>query len=134
MSKQLEEYRATGRRKRAVARVILRKGKGDSFKVNGRELNEYFCESQTWLGRIKEPFTRTGIEEKFDVLVNVSGGGINGQADAIKLGIARALVTLDEGNKAVLKSFGLLTRDPREVERKKYYRRKARKMPQYSKR
>ena len=71
---------------------------------------------------------------KFNILVNVYGGGIKGQADAISLGISRALVELNESNKPILKGFGLLTRDPREVERKHYYRRKARKMPQYSKR
>lgn len=127
------QYSATGRRKRAVARVILRPGTGE-FKINGRELSEFFGGREFWLERVKEPLVRTNSTDKFNVLVNVYGGGIKGQADAISLGIARALVELSESNKSTLKGFGLLTRDPREVERKKYYRRKARKMPQYSKR
>lgn len=127
------QYSATGRRKRAIARVILRPGTGE-VKVNGRDLKEYFCERQFWLERVLEPLVRSNTAEKFNVLVNVYGGGIKGQADAIRLGVARALVEFSESNRALLKSFGLLTRDAREVERKKYYRRKARKMPQYSKR
>jgi small subunit ribosomal protein S9 len=127
------QYSATGRRKRAIARVILRPGTGEA-KVNGRDLKEYFCERGFWLERILEPLIRTNSAEKFNILVNVYGGGIKGQADAIRLGISRALVEFSESNKAILKGFGLMTRDAREVERKHYYRRKARKMPQYSKR
>lgn len=127
------QYSATGRRKRSIARVILRSGKGD-FKVNGRDVSEYFCGRKLWLERVNEPFERATKDKEFSVLVNVKGGGIKGQAEAIRLGIARALVEFDAGNKATLKSFGLLTRDAREVERKHYYCHKARKMPQYSKR
>jgi len=129
----LVQYSATGRRKRSIARVILRPGTGEA-KVNGRDIKEYFCERQLWLERIFEPLNRTQLKEKFNLLINVQGGGIKGQADAIRLGIARALVEFSEGNKATLKGFGLLTRDAREVERKHYYCHKARKMPQYSKR
>lgn len=127
------QYSATGRRKRSIARVILRPGTGEA-KVNGRDLNEYFCERQLWLERVLEPFVRANLDKKFNLLVTVQGGGIKGQADAIRLGIARALVEFNEGNRATLKAFGLLTRDAREVERKHYYCQKARKMPQYSKR
>ncbi|MDJ0626220.1 MAG: 30S ribosomal protein S9 [Candidatus Caenarcaniphilales bacterium] len=127
------QYSATGRRKRSVARVILRPGTGE-FKVNGRSLNDYFCDRELWLERINEPFERLSKDKSFNVFVNVKGGGIKGQAEAIRLGVARALVELDAGNKSTLKAFGLLTRDPREVERKHYYCHKARKMPQYSKR
>ncbi len=127
------QYNATGRRKRSIARVFLRSGNG-KISVNGRELKEYFCERGLWLERVLEPLNRVGIDKNFDILITVQGGGIKGQADAIRLGIARALVLLDEANKTTLKAFGLLTRDAREVERKHYYCRKARKMPQYSKR
>jgi small subunit ribosomal protein S9 len=127
------QYSATGRRKRAIARVILRPGTGE-FKVNNRSMNEYFCEREFWLERVKEPLVRVNATDKFNALILVNGGGIKGQAEAIRLGIARALVELSESNKTILKGFGLLTRDAREVERKHYYRRKARKMPQYSKR
>ncbi len=127
------QYSATGRRKRAIARVIIRPGTGD-FKVNGRDLTEYFCNREFWLERIREPLARTNSIEKFNVLVNVNGGGIKGQADAIRLGVARALIELTESNRSVLKALGMLTRDAREVERKHYYHHKARKMPQYSKR
>jgi small subunit ribosomal protein S9 len=127
------QYQGTGRRKRAIARVYLRPGTGKII-INKRELEEFFGGRDLWLEKVKEPLVRANLLENFDVLVNVYGGGIKGQAEAISLGIARALVELDEANKATLKAFGLLTRDPREVERKHYYRRKARKMPQYSKR
>jgi small subunit ribosomal protein S9 len=128
-----KEHLGTGRRKRAIARVILRPGTGE-FKVNGRDSKEYFCERQLWMERINEPLLRANVAEKFNILVNVHGGGIKGQADAIRLGISRALVELDESNRPLLKSLGMLTRDAREVDRKHYYRRKARKMPQYFKR
>lgn len=127
------QHSATGRRKRAIARVIIRSGTGN-FKINNRDSKEFFCERELWLERITEPLIRTNCQDKIDILVNVCGGGIKGQADAIRLGVARALVQLDETNKPVLKSLGMLTRDAREVERKHYYCRKARKMPQYSKR
>lgn len=127
------EYLATGRRKRAVARIIIRSGTG-KFNVNGRDSQEFFCKRELWLERILEPLNRINCQDKLDVSVNVYGGGIKGQADAIRLGVSRALVQLDETNKPILKSLGMLTRDAREVERKHYYCRKARKMPQYSKR
>ncbi|MDX1917559.1 MAG: 30S ribosomal protein S9 [Candidatus Caenarcaniphilales bacterium] len=127
------QYNATGRRKRSIARVFISPGKG-KFTVNGKDLKVYFCERAFWIERIMEPLARTTNLEKFDVLVNANGGGINGQADAIRLGLARALVEYDASYHGILKAIGLLTRDAREVERKHYYKHKARKSPQYSKR
>ena len=127
------QYQATGRRKRAVARVILRPGKG-AVKINGREVQDYLNTNELWIGRALEPLATTANAEKFDVLVNTHGGGLKGQSEAIRLGIARALVLFDAGNRELLKPQGMLTRDPRKVERKHYYKRKARKSPQYSKR
>ena len=127
------QYNGTGRRKRAVARVIIRPGSG-KFIVNGRPLEEYFFGRSLWLSRVKEPLDRTSTETKLDIIVLVDGGGIKGQADAIRMGLARALVEFDFSHKAILKPMGMLTRDAREVERKHYYKHKARKSPQYSKR
>ena len=127
------QYLGTGRRKRAIARVILRPGTG-KFTINKRDLKEFFGGRALWLEKVTEPLIRTNLLEQFDILINVYGGGIKGQAEAISLGIARALVQLDESHKPTLKAFGLLRRDPREVERKHYHLRKARKGTQYSKR
>jgi small subunit ribosomal protein S9 len=127
------QYTATGRRKRAIARAFVRPGTGE-ITVNGRAIEEFFCGRQLWLERVTEPLIRLSLEKKFNVLITTKGGGIKGQVDACRLAIARALVELADENKPVLKGFGLLTRDPREVERKHYYCHKARKMPQYSKR
>lgn len=128
----LLQYLGTGRRKRAVARVFLRPGTG-KFTVNGRPADEYFT---TFTSRtvIRQPLLATETADKFDVLVTCRGGGISGQADAVKLGIARALCEFNSELRAKLKSEGFLTRDPREHERKKYGQRGARRRFQFSKR
>lgn len=125
-------FHAIGRRKQAVARVYVRPGSG-KFLVNGHETREYF-------GRIsldillKEPLVITASAEKFDVIANVTGGGKAGQAGAVRMALGRALLEVDGGLRPGLKAAGVLTRDAREVERKKYGRHKARKRPQFSKR
>ncbi len=122
----------TGRRKTSIARVYIREG-APGIKVNGRTLEEYFpLDNLRTL--IKQPLAVTSNEEKLNILVTVRGGGINGQAGAIRHGIARALVELDETNRPALKANGYLTRDSRMVERKKYGRPGARKKFQFSKR
>jgi len=132
----LIQYYGTGKRKTAVARVYLRPGKGNiSLIVNKRprSFDEYFSlETQKIL--IKKPLQLTGTSDKFDLLIRVDGGGVSAQADAIKLGIARALVDYNKELRPILKKEGLLTRDAREKERKKYGLRGARKAPQYHKR
>lgn len=124
---------ATGRRKTAIARVFLKPGKG-KFLINGKEPAQHLGNVPNYLYLIKRPLQAVQAENKYDVIAKVHGGGISGQADAIRLGIARALVIVNQSNKNVLKSEGLLTRDPRDKERKKYGRKKARKRFQYSKR
>lgn len=126
------QFHAVGRRKRAVARVFLRPGRGRWF-INGRSLDEYFPRLLLQKA-VQQPFEVTGTAGRFDVKVNVTGGGLTGQADAIKLGVARALLLVDPEFRPRLRAAGLLTRDPREVERKKYGRPKARKRFQFSKR
>ncbi|QCX01249.1 30S ribosomal protein S9 [Aggregatimonas sangjinii] len=121
-----------GRRKTAVARVYVSEGKG-KITVNQRELNDYFP-TATLQYKVKQPFTLTENDGNFDVKVNVFGGGITGQAEAIRLALSRAMVALDEENRSVLKPEGLMTRDPRMVERKKFGQKKARKKFQFSKR
>lgn len=121
-----------GRRKTAVARVYISKGKG-AITINKRDLAEYFP-TATLQYKVKQPFALTNNEDSFDVKVNVYGGGITGQAEAIRLGISRALCELDVEHRLVLKPEGLLTRDPRMVERKKFGQKKARKKFQFSKR
>lgn len=123
---------ATGRRKAAIARVYLSKGKG-KITVNDREYKEYFPIQMLYM-KLEKPFKVAGVEGKYDVKVNVLGGGIKGQAEAISLGISRALVIIDEAIKPALKDEKLLTRDPRVVERKKFGKKKARKSFQFSKR
>ena len=127
------KFAATGRRKTSIARVFLKSGKG-SFIINGKEPDKHLGNVSTYLNLIKKPFQATQLEGKFDVIAKVHGGGLSGQADAIRLGVARALVIVNPANKALLKAEGLLTRDPREKERKKYGRKKARKRFQFSKR
>jgi len=122
-----------GRRKAATARAILRPGQG-KVTVNSRELDEYFCEEQFWLSQVKEPLERTDNQGKFDFEIKAYGGGLTGQAGAIKLAIARALEKQDPSLRTVLKTANCLKRDSRKVERKKYFLRKARKSTQYSKR
>ncbi len=129
-------YYGTGRRKTSVARVYLKVGEGKKIKINGREyedLKEYF-QRDTLVRTIKEPLILTETIGKFDILATVKGGGLAGQAGALRLGISRALIEYNDSFKSVLKTRKLLTRDPRMVERKKYGKKKARKSPQYSKR
>ena len=123
---------AVGRRKTSVARVILKQGNG-VVTVNDQPLNKYFP-VQTLQSEIMMPLTVTETADKYDVFANVEGGGLTGQAGAIKLGISRALVRLNDELRAKLRANGLMTRDPRMVERKKYGQRKARKRFQFSKR
>jgi len=125
-------FRATGRRKRAIARVIIKPGTGKRI-VNGKEFMEHF-KSETILMIINQPFVLLENEEQWDVIALVNGGGIAGQAEAIKLGVSRALLGSNEEFKAVLRSEGHLTRDSRVVQRKMYGRAKARKKFQFSKR
>lgn len=122
----------TGRRKNSVARVFLKKGAGN-IHVNGKELSDYLGR-ETACMVCRQPLEATNTLEQFDVKVNVYGGGISGQAGAINLGIARALLDYDESLKPELREHGYLTRDSRAKERKKIGLRKARKRPQYSKR
>lgn len=128
------QYLGTGRRKTSVARVILRSEKASSFVVNKKGLEEYFLNRSSLLKEIKRPLELTNYLDKISIHINVHGGGLAGQAGAVKHGIARALVELDESNRKVLKEEGLLTRDSRRTERKKYGKKKARKSPQFSKR
>tara|TARA_Y100000746_G_scaffold228717_1_gene237203 strand:+ start:360 stop:746 length:387 start_codon:yes stop_codon:yes gene_type:complete len=123
---------AIGRRKEAVARIYLSKGKG-SIEVNGKDFKEYFP-VQTMQYKLEQPFKITDLSGKMDVKVNVDGGGTTGQAEAIRLAISRALCELDIENRSALKPAGLLTRDAREVERKKPGQKKARKKFQWVKR
>ena len=125
-------FYGTGRRKKSVARVRLYQGSGN-ITVNGKSVDEYFG-LETLKLIINQPFGTTETIGKFDVVANVKGGGLSGQAGAIRHGIARALVVADETNKPALKKAGLLTRDPRMKERKKYGLKAARRAPQFSKR
>ena len=124
--------RGTGRRKEAVVRVRLFEGTGQ-FKLNGRPLEDYFP-NPAHRRLVTEPLRVTNTLERYDILANLDGGGVSGQAGALRHGIARALVDLDPELRVELKKRGFLTRDAREVERKKYGLKKARKAPQYSKR
>lgn len=132
VAKALEEKVATGRRKRAVSSVRLRPGTG-KIDVNGREFEEYFP-TQVQRTSILEPLTMLQLEKRYDLLIRVNGGGVEGQAMATRLGIARALVSEEEGRRHDMKTAGYLTRDPRKKERKKYGHKKARKSFQFSKR
>ena len=124
---------ATGRRKEAVARVRLVPGTGQ-WRVNGRTLDSYFP-NKLHQQVVNEPFVATDLVDRFDVIARIHGGGITGQAGALRLGVARSLNALDiDANRAVLKKAGLLTRDARVIERKKAGLKKARKAPQFSKR
>jgi len=126
------QIQTVGRRKRSVARVLLRPGKGE-WTVNGRTVADYFPRPTHQI-RIVEPLKVTGLDGTFDVMIRVRGGGLSGQSDAVRMGLARALVKHDEEHRPVLREHGLLTRDPRQVERKKPGRPKARKRFQFSKR
>lgn len=128
----MEVTNAIGRRKCAVARVYVAAGKG-SIVINKRELNDYFPDA-TLQFIVKQPLNTLGVAENYDIKINLDGGGIKGQAEAARLGIARALVKINEENKPALKAQGFMTRDSRVVERKKPGRPKARKRFQFSKR
>ena len=125
-------FMGTGRRKTSIARVRIMPGKGN-FTINGKDINDYL-NTDVLRTLAKQPFVVSGTEGKFDAIVKVEGGGLSGQAGAIRHGIARALVNADEANKPAIKAAGLLTRDPRMKERKKPGLKKARKAPQFSKR
>ena len=126
-------YWGTGRRKSAIARVRLVPGSGQ-LTVNGKPGEVYFNRIPSYLQVIMTPLETLGFESDYDILVNAHGGGLTGQADAVKLGVARALCQQDPNNRQPLKTEGYLTRDPRAKERKKYGLHKARKAPQFSKR
>ena len=127
-----EQIWGTGRRKKAIARVRIMPGEGN-IVINKEPVEKYFG-LDTLINIVKQPLVLVGAENKYDVIVNVYGGGLSGQAGACRHGIARALVLANEAYKADLKAAGFLTRDPRMKERKKYGLKKARKAPQYSKR
>ncbi|GGG94938.1 30S ribosomal protein S9 [Polaribacter pacificus] len=128
----METVHKIGRRKTAVARIYLTEGKGN-ITINKREFKNYFTTS-TLQYKVIQPLQLTDNLTSYDIKVNVFGGGVTGQAEAIRLAITRALVSINEEHKAVLKPEGLLTRDPRMVERKKFGQKKARKKFQFSKR
>ncbi len=128
----MEIIHKIGRRKTAVARAYVSKGKG-KITINKRELNNYFT-TGTLQYKVMQPLMLTDNEKVYDISVNVFGGGVTGQAEAIRLAITRALVEINEEYRLVLKPHGLLTRDPRMVERKKFGQKKARKKFQFSKR
>ena len=132
MAKKLVQYLGTGRRKSSVARVYLRSGKG-TITINGRAFEDYIPSAAVRLD-VLQPLELTETTDKFDVVVNVFGGGITGQAGAIRLGITRALLEVNPDYRQTLKPAGLVTRDPRAKERKKYGLKKARRAPQFSKR
>jgi small subunit ribosomal protein S9 len=126
-------YWGTGRRKSSIATVRLVPGTG-KLVINGKEGELYLQYNAGYLSSAKAPLETLGLENEYDILVKAQGGGLTGQAESIKLGVARALCELDPENRKPLKIEGYLTRDPRAKERKKYGLRKARKAPQYSKR
>ena len=126
-------YWGTGRRKSSIARVRLVPGTGE-IKVNNRSGDHYFNYNPIYIGAVKAPLETLGLESDYDILVNAHGGGLTGQAEAVRLGVARALCKLDPENRSPLKTEGYMSRDPRSKERKKYGLRKARKAPQFSKR
>ena len=125
-------WKATGRRKRSIAQVTMSYGKG-SITVNGEDVNSYMP-YETLVMDLKQPLVLTENDGKFDISVKVNGGGFNGQTGAIRLGIARCLLQIDPNNRTVLKETGMITRDSRIKERKKYGLKKARRAPQFSKR
>ncbi|MDT0539176.1 MULTISPECIES: 30S ribosomal protein S9 [Croceitalea] len=128
----MEVVHKIGRRKTAVARVYVSEGKGN-ITVNKKSLEDYFT-TATLQYKVKQPFTLTETDGNYDVKVNVYGGGITGQAEAVRLALARVMCEINEENRTILKPEGLLTRDPRMVERKKFGQKKARKKFQFSKR
>ena len=127
------QFWGTGRRKKAIARVRLIPGGNGTIVINDRAFEDYFPQG-TLQYIVKQPLVAVEAEGKYDVIVNVIGGGYTGQAGAIRLGVARALLEAEENSRPVLKANGFLTRDPRAKERKKYGLKKARRAPQFSKR
>ena len=127
------QFWGTGRRKKAIARVRLIPGGNGTIVINDRTFEDYFPQG-TLQYIVKQPLVAVEVEAKYDVMINVVGGGYTGQAGAIRLGIARALLEAEENCRPVLKAAGFLTRDPRAKERKKYGLKKARRAPQFSKR
>ena len=127
-----KKFYGTGRRKTSVARVTLIEGSG-SFTFNGKDISQYFP-SPSMKMTIEKPFKVVNMEGNFDVIVNVSGSGLSSQSDAVSLGISRALLEVDQDLRSQLKKAGLLTRDARKVERKKYGLKKARRAEQFTKR
>ena len=125
-------YQGTGRRKKSVARVMIVPGEGKVI-INGRSIDDYFKTTSHKI-MVRQPLELTKMTGRFDIFANVKGGGISGQAGAIRLGLARALLNADPNLRPILKKAGFLTRDPRMKERKKYGLKKARKAPQFSKR
>jgi small subunit ribosomal protein S9 len=132
MAKDKPLVQTTGRRKTAVARVRIYNGTGE-YKLNGRKMDDYFKDPEL-RRRAHEPFKVVDLEGRFDINATLHGGGTTGQSDALRLGIARALIDLDPELRGALKREGMLTRDSRKVERKKYGLRKARRAPQFTKR
>ena len=132
MAKAATKFHGTGRRKKSIARVYLTPGKGN-IVINKRSIDEYFG-LETLKVIVRQPFAATETNEKFDVTVTVKGGGYTGQAGAIRHGISRALLQVDDEYRPLLKKAGFLTRDPRMKERKKYGLKAARRAPQFSKR
>ena len=128
----MEVIHKIGRRKKSIARVFMSEGKG-KITVNKKSFSDFF-DTAILQYKIQQPFNLTETKDKFDLLVTVKGGGVNGQAEAIRLAISRALVEFNDEFKPALKSEGLMTRDPRMVERKKFGQKKARKKFQFSKR
>lgn len=126
-------YAGTGRRKSSIVRVRLVPGTGKII-VNGRPGEDYLQNNPTYMGIAKAPLETLGLENDYDIIANARGGGLTGQADSIRMGVARALCQLDPENRKPLKMEGYMTRDARAKERRKYGLRKARKAPQYSKR
>jgi len=127
-----ETYQGTGRRKSSIARVFLNPGKG-SFLINGEEYKKYLCRESLAI-LVNQPLNTVGCTDEYDIIVNVKGGGLTGQAGAVRLGISRALLQANKNHRTLLKTAGFLTRDSRRVERKKYGQPGARKKFQFSKR
>ncbi len=128
-----QKHYATGKRKTAIARVWMIPGDG-KFLVNEKQLEDYFAGMSAQIAAIKQPLEMTDTLGKYDIYANVLGGGVSGQADAVRHGVAKALLTIDPSSRTVLKKESLLTRDARKKERKKYGQKGARKRFQYSKR
>jgi small subunit ribosomal protein S9 len=128
----MEVVHKTGRRKTAIARIFLKDGKG-KITINNRELENYFP-VPTLQYKVKQPLVLTDNEKSYDIVITVKGGGVKGQAEAIRLAISKALTEINPEHRLILKPEGLLTRDPRMVERKKFGQKKARKKYQFSKR